>query len=162
LHIYYISATEELLLLIVVQGISNAYEVAAVTTGERSTTHNLAMKTLPCPCQYCYSGDEAYAPCPNVAIVGEVTYDLMEEIVASECPAVLFEPITNYTIEVLKLFIRSHEKRLKGSQTKPMLVYFIRNELNDHVIVKENLSFDYTTLIMTTTINYDVVLCVNS
>jgi hypothetical protein len=118
-----------------VQGIKKSYEVSAVT-GVNAEGYNLAMKTLPCPCRYCFTGDEAHAPCANVLIVGAVTYDCMKEIEAAECPVNLFEPLkTEYTVEKLKLFIKSHELSLKGLSNKTLLVNFIRKELSDYIMV---------------------------
>jgi hypothetical protein len=112
------------------------YEVSGVW-GERAGSSNIAMKTLPCPCLYCFSGDTAHAPCSNSHIVGDVKYFELEEIPPSECPVLLYEPLDasgKYTNEILKLFLRSHEVKLKGTQTKPTLIAAIRRDLGEFVV----------------------------
>jgi hypothetical protein len=109
------------------------YEVSGVRE-DRADKCNIAMKALPCPCLYCYSNDMAHYPCSNLEIVGPVKLFELEEIPPSECPVLLYEPINEkYSNEVLKLFIRSHEMRLKGAQNKPQLCDFIRSNLGDFV-----------------------------
>lgn len=94
----------------------------------------IAMRNLPCPCEYCV--DCRYELCFNRAIVGEMTFSEMKLKPPVECMEELALPLTQYTVAVLKLFIKNQGDKLPKDLRKPSLIdYVLRNfgELITHV-----------------------------
>jgi hypothetical protein len=87
------------------------------------------MRTLPCACGCCYSG--LYDHCTNVDIVGSFADRPMRQIHV-DCPERLQEPLSAYTIAVLKAFARDHDVRV-GSLAKPLLIEFVRTSLPEFI-----------------------------
>jgi hypothetical protein len=88
------------------------------------------MRTLPCPCGFCCAG--AYDYCTNIDIVNVFVDRPMRQIHVA-CPERLQEPLNNYTVTVLKAFMREHGKRIPGGAGKPALIALVTAQLPDYI-----------------------------
>lgn len=76
---------------------------------------NLALRFLPCPCEHCcmpgaHMGN--YASCINKHIVGDVRTVRIDEKYGEASLDMLQEPLTQYTVAALKLFLKSKINKL--------------------------------------------------
>jgi hypothetical protein len=105
-----------------VKGSATAYEFIGLP--KCGDDFLLLKRTLPCPCENCYS--RRYGDCAFVDITGEFDIHTMKLTQPTNCPDMLTVPLENYTIKVLKSFIRLRSgKNAKQGATKPELIKFI-------------------------------------
>ncbi len=104
------------------KGVKNAYEFIGLPLSVDGN-NQIAMRWLPCPCLHCFHAQ--YNSCVNKDIVGDMEADYMRWKAKADCPDRLDAPLSNYTIAVLKAFIKMHDHKLPKKQTKPDLIHYI-------------------------------------
>lgn len=112
-----------------VPGCSFAYEFVGMPGNA------ICMRRLPCPCALCCA--ERYDQCTNPRITGAFRNVVMR-VVDVDCPEFLQLPLeTNkdYTIKVLKAFLRQYEQRLPARLTKRgEIIQFVMQTLRNYLL----------------------------
>ena len=115
----------------VVNGSSSCYEFIGMVPQLEGKT-SIAMRYLPCPCEYCV--DCRFEFCSNRDIVGTPTFHEMKLKPPVECMEELVEPLTQYTVAILKLFIKNQGSKLPKCQNKLSLINYISQTFSNFVI----------------------------